>query len=308
MDILKTNNLCKMYNKTYALKNLNMNIEEGDIYGFVGENGAGKTTVIRLITGLANPTSGTFELFGVKNTSNKFDDARKNISAIVEAPSINKSFTALENLKCQNILTNSNKSDEELINIINLVGLNYESIKTKKAKNFSLGMRQRLGIAIVLVSSPKFIILDEPMNGLDPQGIIEMRETIVNLNQKGVTFLISSHILAELEKICTRVGFISHGKLLEEISMDELRAKARRKLIISCKNVKEIKENLTEELKLKDVETIENRIVIYDKVDINKVMSYLVKNDIKVQDFSAVEENIEDYYMSLMVKGAKENA
>lgn len=301
--IVETFDLCKNYKGKKAVDHVNMHIEKGDIYGFVGENGAGKTTVIRLLTGLANATSGNYALLGVDARSNKIYAARRKTGAIVEAVSNNRSFTALENLKVQATLCGVKKTDEELIKILNSVGLNYEEIKNKKTKNFSLGMRQRLGLASIMVSDPELIILDEPMNGLDPKGIIEMREVIINLNkEKGVTFLISSHILSELEKMVNKVGFLSHGKLLEEISMDELRSKARRKLTISFTDEKDMKD-VIKGLKIESYEIEKSDLNIFDLIDINDAMSFLTKNKIKIRNIGLKDENIEDYYIKLVVKG-----
>lgn len=301
--IVETFDLCKYYKGKKAVDHVNMHIEKGDIYGFVGENGAGKTTVIRLLTGLANVTSGNYALLGVDARSNKIYAARRKTGAIVEAVSNNRSFTALENLKVQATLCGVKKTDEELIKILNSVGLNYEEIKNKKTKNFSLGMRQRLGLASIMVSDPELIILDEPMNGLDPKGIIEMREVIINLNkEKGVTFLISSHILSELEKMVNKVGFLSHGKLLEEISMDELRSKARRKLTISFTDEKDMKD-VIKGLKIESYEIEKSDLNIFDLIDINDAMSFLTKNKIKIRNIGLKDENIEDYYIKLVVKG-----
>ena len=217
--ILETNNLTKEYNGKVVVSNANMHIYEGDIYGFVGENGAGKTTILRLISGLIFPSGGDFKLFGASNNESGIYAARSKTSGIIESVSLNKGMKALDNLRLQCVSLGLKRSDEELIELINHVGLRYDEIKDKKVGNFSLGMRQRLGIAIAIVSKPKFILLDEPMNGLDPQGFVDVRETIMKLNKEGVTFLISSHILSELDKICNRIGFISHGKLIEEITM-----------------------------------------------------------------------------------------
>lgn len=301
--VLETFGLTKKYKETVAVNSVNMHIEEGDIYGFVGENGAGKTTIIRLITGLTVPTSGSYSLFGVDSNDKKLNQAKSKVSGIVESVSVYRSMTALDNLKLQCLITDTKKTDEELIDLIKKVGLNYDEIKDKKAGNFSLGMRQRLGLAIAMVSSPKFILLDEPMNGLDPQGFIDVREIILKLHEEGVTFLISSHILSELDKICNKIGFISHGKLLEEISIEELHNKSRKKIVIWASEINEISDLLTKELSLNDVEVEEDKILIYDNVDINELIKTLANSKYKIDKLSVQEDTIEDYYINLVVRG-----
>ncbi len=214
--ILKTTNLTKKYNHTPVVNKVSMTINRGDIYGFIGKNGAGKTTLIRMVCGLASPAEGSLELFG----SSDLTAGRARIGTVIESPALFPNMTARENLmvqcKLQNI-TDYSRID----NVLELVGLH--DIHRKKAKNFSLGMRQRLAIAIALIGEPEFLILDEPVNGLDPEGIKEVRELIVHLNQaKGITVLISSHILGELSKFATRYGIIHRGKLIEEITEEEL--------------------------------------------------------------------------------------
>lgn len=218
--VLKVENLSKSYNKNQVLNSLTMNIPKGSIYGFVGPNGAGKTTLMRIICGLQEPTEGKYSLFGIENTAPEINRSRRKIGAIVETPSIYKSMTAMENLKEQYILLGL-PAFEGIDEILQLVGL--DNTGNKKAGDFSLGMRQRLGIAIALCGKPKLLILDEPVNGLDPQGIIEIRELILKLNKEmNITFLISSHILDELAKIATHYGFISNGKIIKEIKACEL--------------------------------------------------------------------------------------
>lgn len=301
--VLETYGLTKKYKEKVAVDRVNMHIEEGDIYGFVGENGAGKTTIIRLITGLINPTSGRFALFGVNSASKEIVRVRKDMSGIVEAVSVNRGMKAIDNLKLQCLINNVSRTDEELIALLGKVGLNYQEIQNKKAGDFSLGMTQRLGLAIAMLSNPKFIILDEPMNGLDPQGFIEVREAIVNLNKEGVTFLISSHILAELDKVCNKIGIISHGKLLEEISIEELHNKSRKRIAVGSKDLSSLKELLVKEFDLKEAEENNNRLLIYDEVDINDLMKVFVNNNIKIDDISVIEDTIEDYYINLIVGG-----
>ena len=300
--VLETNNLSKFYKDVGACKNVNIHIKDGDIYGFVGENGAGKTTLIRLINGLSIPTSGTFSLFGIPNSDPKIVEAKKLVGAIVETVSMNKGFSCLQNMQYQNIITESYKKDEELIAIIEKCGLKYNDIRGRKVANFSLGMRQRLGIAMALVSDPKLIILDEPMNGLDPEGIIEMRDTIINLNKEGVTFLISSHILAELDKVCNKIGIISHGEIVEEISIDELHAKSRKQIFIETEQGEAAAKILVEKLDLKEIKVFKNDLSIYDDVEISAVMKVLLENNIAVNNFQTRQESIEDYYIK-RIKG-----
>ena len=202
--VLKTNALCKHYKDFKALNGLTMNVPKGSIYGFVGKNGAGKTTLIRLVCGLQLPTSGSFELYGVEHSDKEISKSRRRMGAVVETPSIYLDMTAEDNLKQQYRILGM-PSFDGITELLKLVGL--ENTGRKKAKNFSLGMRQRLGIAVALCGDPDFLVLDEPINGLDPQGIIEIRELILKLNrEQKITVLISSHILDELSRLATHYG------------------------------------------------------------------------------------------------------
>lgn len=224
--VLETNGLCKHYRDFTALHGLNMHIPKGSIYGFVGRNGAGKTTLIRLICGLQEPTDGSFALYGVKNTDAKIERCRCRMGAVVETPSIYLDMTAEENIR-QQYLVLGMPSTDGVSELLHLVGL--DDAGKKKAKNFSLGMRQRLGITVALAGNPDFLVLDEPVNGLDPQGIIEMRELILKLNREhGITVLISSHILDELARLATHYGFIDSGRMIKEMSAEELEMRCRK--------------------------------------------------------------------------------
>ena len=306
MLVLETNSLTKRYKHHLAVDHVNMHIEKGDIYGFVGENGAGKTTIIRLVCGLASPTEGDYNLFGVNSHDSNILKARDKVNGIVEAVSLTPSMTAVNNIKFQAALANKNLSDKEINLLISRVGLNPKEIEDKKVGSFSLGMRQRLGIALTLINNPEFIILDEPMNGLDPKGFVEVRDTIIELNKQGITFLISSHILSELEKVCTKIGFISHGKLLKELSIKELHQQSKPRIEVEAKNAKEVAKLLEDKLSLKSFEVDKELISIYDNIDINEVMKCLVKNSITVLNICKKEDTIETYYMKLM--GGNNNA
>lgn len=218
--VLTANGLCKSYGDFQALNGLTMHIPEGAIYGFVGKNGAGKTTLLRLVCGLQTPTSGEYTLYGKKNTDKEIAGARRKMGAVIETPSVYLDMTARENLvqQCRILgVPPPGGVDDILV----LAGL--EHTGKKKAKHFSLGMRQRLGVAVALVGEPDFLVLDEPSNGLDPEGIIDMRELILRLNrERRITVLISSHILDELSRFATHYGFIDKGRLIKEISAEEL--------------------------------------------------------------------------------------
>lgn len=233
--VLKTYGLSKRFGSKLALDNVSINIKKGEIYGLIGKNGAGKTTLMRLALGLANPSGGSIELLD----GQPLDDARHRIGALLESPCIYKNCTALENLRRFAILTGTPK--EKLPELLRLVGL--QNTGRKKAGKFSMGMKQRLGIAIALLGDPDFLILDEPINGLDPEGIRDVRDVILRLNREcGITFLISSHLLDELAKVVSTYGIISHGVLVEEISAAELAAHTSQRLIIRTSDDKKAAE------------------------------------------------------------------
>ena len=213
--VLHTEHLSKQYKTFKALDNLSMHVERGAIYGFVGRNGAGKTTLIRVVCGLQSPTSGSYSIYGKKNTEAEILRARRKMGAVVETPSVYQHMTAEENLREQYRVL-GRPAFSGIGELLELVGLS--DTGKKKAGNFSLGMRQRLGIAVALAGDPDFLVLDEPINGLDPQGIVEMRELILRLNrERQITVLISSHILDELSRLATHYGFIDRGRMVRVI-------------------------------------------------------------------------------------------
>lgn len=218
--IVQTKNLSKKYGTQMALNGLNMTVKKGEVYGLVGNNGAGKTTLIKLLFGLALPTSGEFQLMGVKSSDRNINIARLKINGIVETPAFYPYMNATQNLKTQAIMRGLN-NPEKIASVLYTVGLH--DAKKKKVKNFSLGMKQRLGIAQALLTDAELIILDEPTNGLDPEGIIELRELIKKLNRNhGITFLISSHYISELEQVITALGVIKKGEMFKELSKDQI--------------------------------------------------------------------------------------
>lgn len=302
MDLITTNELCKSYSKKLVIDHVNMHIPESSIYGFVGENGSGKTTIMRLLTGLAEPTSGTYELFGLKNNDPRIFEKRKNISAIVETTSLVPTLTAKQNIRYYELYTGITLTEADRDALLSKVHL--ENVNNKKVRNFSLGMRQRLGIALALVNNPKLMFLDEPMNGLDPEGIAELRDLLIELNQKdGITVLISSHILSELEKIASCYGFISHGKLIEEITAQELKERCRKSLMVKVDNIEKA-EKVIKELGSLDYKVSPNgEIKIYDNLKIKDVMAGLDAAGINLLGINSSEESVEEYYLNLIKEG-----
>lgn len=295
--ILETKNIEKRYGHFKALNNLNMHIPKGAIYGLIGKNGAGKTTLIRLICGLQKVTSGEYTIYGISNNSRKIVEARKRLGGIVETPSICLDMTAEDNLKEQYKIIGL-PSYDNLQEILKLVRLNNTGKKT--AKHFSLGMKQRLGLAIALVGNPDLLILDEPINGLDPEGIIEIRELILRLNkEKGITFLISSHYLDELSKIATFYGIIDKGKIIKEIDKDELEQNFRTRTQINVSNLKECVKYL-EEKNLTYKVISDNIIDIYEKINVSELVIALSKRNCIVNDYQEKGESLENYYLNLI--------
>ena len=300
--VLKTNALCKSYKHFKALNGLTMNVPKGAIYGLVGKNGAGKTTFIRLICGLQNPTSGEYSLYGIKNSEKEILKSRRRMGAVVETPSIYLDLTAAENLKEQYRILGI-PSYDSIPKLLKLVGL--ENTGNKKAKNFSLGMRQRLGIAIALAGDPDFLVLDEPVNGLDPQGIIEMRELILKLNREHqITVLISSHILDELSRLATHYGFLDNGTMVKEISAEELEASCRKCVRLEVTNVKALVRVL-DEMKIDYNMISDHAADVFAKINVSKLTMALSKENCEVISMQERDESLESYYVGLV--GGNEN-
>lgn len=295
--ILTTERLCKSYRGFKALNDLTMHVPKSAIYGFVGRNGAGKTTLIRLICGLQEPSAGSFTLYGTKNTEHGISKARRRLGAIVETPSIYLNMTAEQNLKQQYRILGM-PSFDGIKELLELVGLS--DTGNKRAKNFSLGMRQRLGIAVALCGNPDFLILDEPINGLDPQGIIEIRELILKLNrEKEITVLISSHILEELAKLATHYGFIDNGKLVKELSAEELEAACRKCLRMTVTDTKAaalVLDKLELEYKVLDDKTVD----VFAKPIFSELAAALGKEGCSVISIEEHDESLESFFISLV--------
>ena len=295
--VLTTNQLTKSYRKFHALNGVTMHVPKGAVYGFVGKNGAGKTTLIRLICGLQEPTSGEYSIYGVEHRDKSISKSRRRMGAVVETPSIYLDMTAEENLKQQYLILGLPSYDgiSELLQLVGLAGTG-----NKKAKNFSLGVKQRLGIAIALAGDPDFLVLDEPVNGLDPQGIIEIRELILKLNrERQITVLISSHILDELSKLATHYGFIDNGRMVKEISAEALERGCRKCMRVEISDTGALARVL-DEMKI-DYKILSNTSAdVFAKLSISKLTLALAKEDCELISVQERDETLESYYVSLV--------
>lgn len=299
--ILETRSLSKHYGHFKALDGMDMHVPKGAIYGLVGKNGAGKTTLIRLICGLQEPSAGSFTLYGTENRDKAIVKARRRMGAVVETPSIYLDMTAEDNLKMQYRVLGL-PSFEGIGELLQLVGL--ENTGRKKARHFSLGMKQRLGIAVALAGDPDFLVLDEPVNGLDPQGIIEIRELILKLNrEKQISVLISSHILDELSRLATHYGFVDSGRMVKEISAEELDAVCRKCVRLVVSDVKPLARVL-------DSMGIEYNILsptqadVFANVNLSGLVNALTKESCELIAAQERDESLESYYVNL-VGGAR---
>ena len=295
--IIEVKNLEKKYGNFKALNNLNIHIEKGSIYGLVGKNGAGKTTLIRLLCGLEEPTSGTYSIYRISNKDKNINKERQKIGAIIEYPYLYYNMNAYDNIK-EVYKIKGITSYEEIDSLLDKVGLLKE--KNKKVRTFSLGMKQRLMIACALVGNPDLLILDEPINGLDPEGIIEIRKLVLDLNKKSnITILISSHYLDELSKIATCYGFMDRGRIVKEISKKELEINLKKRTQLKLNNIKECVKYL-EETKIPYKIISEETIDIYEKVNVTEIVSALSKRNCIVSDLQEKGETLESYYLNLI--------
>lgn len=297
MYIIETKDITKSYGKYQVLNKLNIHVKENSIYGLIGKNGAGKTTLIRIICGLQDPTNGTYFINKIDNKAKDISLVRKKIGAIIERPSIYEEMNAKDNIICQMKLVGL-INYQDVSKILDVVGLS--NVGNKKVRYYSLGMKQRLGIALALVNNPNILILDEPINGLDPEGIIEIRELILKLNkEKHITILISSHYLDELSKVATHYGFIDKGRIIEEISSEELNKKLTSFIELKVNNLK----SFTNYFKNNNIpyEIKDNNIInIYKDYNIQKFITELTNNNLEIESITKKNESLEEYYINLI--------
>lgn len=295
MYILETDGLTKEYSHVKVVDGVSLKVEKGDIYGFVGKNGAGKTTFIRMILGLTGITDGSFRLF----EGEKLKTAKKRVGSLIESPALFRNMTAQQNLDiCCTMLGADKKTIPEILKTVGL-----HDTGKKKTGDFSLGMKQRLGIAVALVGNPDFLILDEPINGLDPTGIVDIRELLLKLREQGKTIFISSHILGELEKMATRYGIISSGKLVEEISAEELAEKCGSRTVIKVDDTVKASSIILKFLEgsTDNLECEKNSIFIKGKIaNIGELTNALFKEGIVVSGITTDENSAERYFINRM--------
>lgn len=300
--VLQTNNLTKKYKEFVALDNANITIHKGDIYGLIGRNGAGKTTLMKTITTLTTKSWGSFSLFG---NEEELTESKRRIGCLIESPAFFDNLTAYQNLKYYSIQKGI-VDEKQIVKVLKAVDLYKE--RNKKFKKFSLGMKQRLGIAFAILDNPDFIILDEPINGLDPISIKEIRDTLKRLNEEEkITILISSHILSELYLIANHFCFIDNGRIIKDVSKEELDLECSKCIVIKTKDVKKATVILEKELSTTNYKVIDNtEIRLYDYLDNSaKVNKTLLTNNVEINGIYETGISLEDYFNSLIKEGVK---
>lgn len=294
--LLSTSALTKQFGRHKAVNRVSMHIKRGAIYGFIGRNGAGKTTTLRMIGGLAAPTDGEIEMFGCRGRELKY--IRSRVGCLIEGPGLYGNMTAKDNIKMKCLLLGVQKRGY-IDEILEVVGL--KDVGKKQVKRYSLGMKQRLGIAMALVGEPDLLVLDEPINGLDPQGIAEIRETILRLNkERNITILISSHILEELSKIATDYGIIHQGTLLQEITDKELREKCSERLEITLSSP-ELALPVLDRMGIHRYQVVDKEhIYVFERLNESANLNMeFAKEGIPVKGFSVINEELETYFLNL---------
>ena len=299
MNAIEIRNLCKNFGEKQAVSSLNMTVPVGSIYGFIGENGSGKSTTEKMICGLIRPTSGTIKLFGKDYTD---IDIRAKMSSLIESPGCFASYSVWNNLMLQATNLSIPNPEDEVRKVLKLVRM--EGAAGNNYKNCSLGMKQRIGIAMALLGDPELLVLDEPINGLDVDGMRIMREILTDLSKQGKTIIISSHILGELEKIATHYGIIRHGKMIKEMTALEFEEECRTFVGLKSKNIRLTKDILRD--KYNRIEEDEaGYIRIYDQVTPEEVVEYLYKKQIIVNEIKVDKVGLEEYYIDLMKEGGR---
>ena len=299
MNAIEIRNLCKNFGDKQVISSLNINVPVGSIYGFIGENGSGKSTTEKMICGLIPLTSGTIKLFG----KDYLDiDIHSKMSCLIESPGCFPSLSVWSNLMLHATNLNLVNKEDEVREVLKLVRM--EGAAGNKYKNCSLGMKQRIGIALALLGNPELLVLDEPINGLDVDGMRIMREILVDLASKGKTIVISSHILGELEKIATHYGIIRHGKMIKEITAEEFEKECRTFIGLKTKDLKLTKEILKNKYDRVDQDE-EEYIRIYDNVTPEEVVQYLYQKNIIINEIKVDRVGLEEYYIDLMKEGGK---
>ena len=300
--ILKTNHLTKVFEGKEVVSSVNMNVQKGEIYGFLGPNGAGKTTVMKMITNLIKPTNGEIEIFGERLTDQSFE-VLKRIGSIIEYPIFYDKLTARETLQlhCDYMGYYNQKEIEQVLDMVSLVNTG-----NKRVKEFSLGMKQRLGIARAIITKPELLILDEPINGLDPQGIKEMRELFRMLcKEYGITIIVSSHILGEIEQLADTIGVINNGKLIQEISLEQLTRSQTDYIELVVQDIQKTSFLLSEKLLLVNFKLVDNHCIrIYDSTLTPQMISkVLYEHDIEIEAISKKTSTLEEYFLKLVNGG-----
>lgn len=294
--LLETDNITKKYGPLVAVDHVSIRLKQGEIYGLIGRNGAGKTTLLKMLAGLAKPTEGSFTIFG--ESEEKTARMRDRVGVLIETPGLYPNLNAMANMKIMAMILGENDESylQELLDAVGLSG-----VGKRKVKAFSMGMKQRLGIAMSLVGHPDILLLDEPINGLDPQGIVEVRELISRLNkERNITILISSHILEELSKIVTRYGIIHNGRIIDQFTQAELLRRCQERIEIRPSDTTKAV-TVIEKMGISDFKVVDNSVIqIFERLeDSGEIVLELAKNNIKTLNISVKNENLEDYFLAV---------
>lgn len=296
---IKTSSLTKLYGTKEAVSALNMNVKKGDIYGFIGRNGSGKSTTLKMLAGLAYPTQGNIQIFGKSILEGSI---KRRLGVLIENAGFDSSSSAYENMYLKAVMMGLVDPDREIRELLESTGLDPED--KKKVSKYSMGMKQRLGIALALLGGPDLLLLDEPINGLDPEGMNQIRRLLIDLNQKkGITILVSSHILGELSKMATRYGILRNGRLVREISREELESECRDYLYLKVSDEKKASALLEEKLLVRDYEVRpQGEIRIFQDIDSSSVAKLLTGEGISISAIYIHQQDLEEYFLELMGK------